>query len=146
MTSFFSKSTRNQFRKKIVNFLYDLIKLSEFNENIVSYVIKSWHFVFPYMSFLLYMCAPLVVGYILLIILLLFWGLFIYLEGCFLSYLEYKLSKETYVNVMDPYLLLGGWEINNKNRFNMTIFIVNFYFLVSFLIIYVRLKIRNKGL
>ena len=144
MTSFFSKSTRKQFRKKIVTFLYDLIKISKVNENVVSYVIKSWHFVFPYMSFLIYMSAPIVLGYTLLIILLLFWGLFLYLEGCFLSYLEFKLNKESYVNVMDPYLLLGGCELTNENRYNMTILIVNFYFLISFLIVYIRLKIKNR--
>lgn len=146
MTSFFSKSTRKQFRKKIVTFLYDLIKISKVNENVISYVIKSWHFVFPYMSFLIYMCAPLAIGSILLIILLLFWGLFLYLEGCFLSYLEFKLHKESYVNVMDPYLLLSGLELTNENRYNMTIIIVNFYFFISFLIFYIRLKIKNRRL
>ena len=63
--------------------------------------------------------------------------LFLYLDGCFLTIVEYKLCKND-MNIIDPYILLGEDEITPNTRYWYTLGIALLYFTATFLILYVR--------
>jgi hypothetical protein len=39
---------------------------------------------------------------------------------------------------MDPYLVTLNWEINEENRYNITLYMVSLYFILMFTILYFR--------
>jgi len=69
--------------------------------------------------------------------LLMAFALFLYLEGCFLTIVEYKLCKND-SNIIDPYILLGGDKITPTTRYWYTMGVASVYFIFAFLILYAR--------
>ena len=86
--------------------------------------------------------APLWLGIVALVVSLLFWCLFTYLNGCFLSNIEYKLDSDRFINIIDPYLVMFGYPMNDENRYSGTIYLVYLYFAILFSILYIRFKLR----
>jgi hypothetical protein len=103
-------------------------------------MIKAWHFTFAYMTIFVFLFAPLWMGAILSFILLTFLGLYIYLKGCFISHLEYKLCKKDFINIVDPYLIAMDYDITDDNRYTGTIIIVIIYFCITLPILFYRIN------
>jgi multisubunit Na+/H+ antiporter MnhE subunit len=139
-TSFFDESYRKNTRLRIANFFNNLLRKTNISPKILSFVIKSWHFTFPYTTLVIYLFASLWVSYIIMFILLIFCGLFIYLKGCFVSNLEILLDSENPINIIDPYLEMCDIDINSENRYNATVLLAISYCLMVFFIFYIRLK------
>lgn len=139
-TSFLDESYRKNIRIRIAKFLNNLIRKTNISPKILSFVVKSWHFTFPYTTLVIYLFGPLWLSYFVMFILLIFCGLFIYLKGCFVSNLETLLDSENSINIIDPYLEMCDIEINSENRYNVTVLVAISYCLMVFFIFYIRLK------
>lgn len=133
-----------EYRKNIRNYMakiiYDFLKQTNISSKTLAFMIKAWHFTFPYMTLFIYLFAPLWICYTLIIVLLIFCVIFVYLKGCFVSSLEHMLDSENSTNIIDPYLELFNIEITNDTRYNATIFIAFMYFVMVSIILYGRLK------
>lgn len=142
MNTLFDMEYRKKYRKQLVNYLYDKILDTSYPPNICAFVVKAIHFMIPYIVYIICSFAPLWLGIVALVVSLLFWGLFIYLNGCFLSNIEYKLDSDRFINIIDPYLVMFGYPISDENRYSGTIYLVYLYFSIVFSILYIRFKLR----
>ena len=142
MNTLFDIEYRKKYRKQLVNYLYDKILDTSYPPNISAFVVKAIHFMIPYIVYIICLFAPLWLGIVALVVSLLFWGLFLYLNGCFLSNIEYKLDSGRFINIIDPYLVMFGYPINDENRYSGTIYLVYLYFAIVFSILYIRFKLR----
>jgi hypothetical protein len=127
----------------LVNYLYKKFQNTNTPPHIWAFVIKAIHFTIGYFTNLIYIFAPLGFSIFTLVVSLCFWSLFLYLKGCFLSNIEYKLDKHNFINIIDPYLVMFNYPINDETRHTGTWYIVSIYFSFAFAIIYFRLKMRN---
>ena len=143
MDSFFNIENRKKYRKQLVAYLYDKIIETSYPPNISAFAIKAFHFMLPYMAYLIFIFSPIWLSTIVLVITILVWCLFYYLKGCFLSNLEYKLDSDNFVNIVDPYLVMFDYPVNNQTRYDATLYLVLAFFSVSFSILYIRLKMRH---
>ena len=66
--------------------------------------------------------------------------LYIYLKGCFISHLEYKLYKKKFINIVDPYLILLNDDITNENRYKGTLIIALLFMCFVLSILFYRIK------
>jgi hypothetical protein len=135
---FLNYDYRIKLRKKLVNYLYKKLKETNIPNEVLSFMVKCWHFSIFYMVFLLCIFAPKFYGITGVIISGLFVPIYYYFDGCFVSYLEYKLSKKKYVNVIDPYLGLLGYDINDENRKWITPKVAFYYFNLNYLFLFIR--------
>ena len=141
--SYFSTESRNAQRKMLTNFLYDSLRRDDEVSNMhISFVIKSIHFLAPFLMILAGVFAPMWIVYSLFILCILTKILFWYLNGCFLSSVEYKLNKKLDINVVDPLVLAFGEEITAKSRVDVTIKATNW--LITFLAAMIIWK-ENRG-
>ena len=141
--SYFSTESRNAHRKMLTNFLYDTLRREDEVSNMhISFVIKSIHFLAPFLMILAGVFAPVWIVYSLFILCILTKILFWYLNGCFLSSVEYKLNKKLDINVVDPLVLAFGEEITAKSRVDITIKATNW--LITFLAAMIIWK-ENRG-
>jgi len=138
MNYYLDDDYRKKCRKDLVQFFYDILKRANFPDNITAFTIKALHLVFPFVAFVIFLFAPLKFTLILLPMLVFFMLLFIYLKGCFVSHLEYKLCPTDFINIMDPYLVIFGWPVNEENRHAITYMLMCAYFALVFPIIYLR--------
>ena len=143
MSFMFNEKYRRNKRRELVNDLYDKLEGTGVPHNILAFVLKAIHFTMCYFTLLIYLFAPLGISIITLIISIGVWCMFIYTSGCFLSNLEYKLDSRDFINIIDPYLSIANYPINDKTRHTWTWYLVMLYFTISIAIIYIRLKIRN---
>lgn len=147
MDKYFEDTYRRNCRKELANYFYqkinDITSGTETHNHIWAFVIKSLHFTLAYLAYFVYLFAPLWLGLITLVGSLSVWGLFIYLKGCFVSNVEYKLNSENFINVIDPYLVMFGYPINEDTRYSGTLQLVVLYFSIAFAILYFRLKGRH---
>ena len=140
MTDYFDIEYRKKCRKRLVEYLYDLLIRTNIPHPILAFVLKSCHFLISYIIALLVIFAPLPIGIIFTGLSLITFGLFFYFKGCFFSQLEYKLHDKDFINIVDPYLAIVGWDINDENRYTITMYIVCFYFAILFSILYWRIN------
>lgn len=143
MDTYLDESYRRSRRKELVNYLYKKFQNTNTPPHIWAFVIKSIHFTIGYFAILIYIFAPLAFSIFTLIISLGFWSLFLYLKGCFLSNVEYKLDKHKFINIIDPYLAMFSYPINDETQYTGTLYMVSLYFSFAFVIIYFRLKMRS---
>lgn len=142
MDTYFDMEYRKKCRKQLVNYLYNKIIDTSYPPNISAFVMKAIHFMIPYIVYMICLFAPLWLGIVALVVSLLFWCLFTYLNGCFLSNIEYKLDSDRFINIIDPYLVMFGYPMNDENRYSGTIYLVYLYFAILFSILYIRFKLR----
>ena len=131
--SYFSIEGRTTLRKSLVNYFYDALKSDKEETNkMTAFTIKSVHFMIPFVLVPLAVLSPiwLVYGYLIFCVVtkLSFW----YLNGCFLSSVEYKLNKDVDINVVDPLVSVVGERISKKTRIEVTLKATNL--LIAFLI------------
>lgn len=144
MDKYFEDSYRRNCRKDLANYFYQNINdpTGQYN-HIWAFVIKSFHFTVPIYACLIYLCGPLWLGLFTLILSICSWCLFMYLKGCFVSNVEYKLNSDNFINIIDPYLVMCGYPITEDTRYNGTQYIVLIHFIIAFAILYFRLKMRH---
>lgn len=141
MYRYFEDSYRRNCRKKLANYFYQIINGSTGEHNhIWAFIIKSIHFSSPLIFLSIYLFAPL---WICLPTMVMFAGTicsFIYLKGCLVSTIEYKLNNVKFVNIVDPFLLLCGYPINNDTRHIISQYILALQFIGVLAILYFRFK------
>ena len=144
MDKYFEDSYRRNCRKDLANYFYQNINdpTGQYN-HIWAFVIKSFHFTVPIYACLIYLCGPLWLGLFTLVLSICSWCLFMYLKGCFVSNVEYKLNSDNFINIIDPYLVMCGYPITVETRYNGTQYIVLIHFIIAFAILYFRLKMRH---
>jgi hypothetical protein len=141
---YFEDTYRRNCRKMLADFFYQKINnIPGPYNHIWAFVIKSIHFTGGFMAGFIYLFGPMWLSLITLVVSLFFWGLFLYLNGCFVSNVEYKLDSTNFINVIDPYLVIFGYPINEETRYSGTLHLVVFYFSAAFTVLYLRLKMRN---
>lgn len=138
MTHYFDINYRKNLRKQIVDSLYNYLKSTRFPPDIMAFMIKAHHFTFPLATYFIFLYAPMFIVYTLFFIEFIFTILYIYLRGCFVSHLEYKLHKENFINISDPILLLFDYPINKENQFKATLYSVIVYFISVIFILLIR--------
>lgn len=138
MNNYLDDEYRKNCRKVLVQFCYDILQKANLPDNITAFTIKALHLVFPFVAFVVFLFAPFKLTMVLLPMLLFFIALFVYLKGCFVSHLEYKLCPTDFINIMDPYLAVLGWPINDENRHTITYILMCIYFIFVVSIIYYR--------
>lgn len=144
MEKYFEDSYRRKCRKDLANYFYQNINdpTGQYN-HMWAFVIKAFHFTVPIYACLIYLCGPIWLGLITLVLSLCSWSLFMYLKGCFVSNVEYKLNSDNFINIIDPYLVMCGYPITEDTRYNGTQYIVLIHFIIAFAILYFRLKMRH---
>jgi hypothetical protein len=141
MTDYFDIEYRKKCRKKLVDSIYGYLTTNtKVPHRIWAFVIKSCHFLISYVIVLLTLFAPLPIGFIMTGLSIITFGLFFYFKGCFVSQLEYKLHDKDFINIVDPYLTVVGWDINDENRYTITMYVVYLYFAILFSILYWRMN------
>ena len=139
---YFDEVYRKECRKMIVNYIYDYFDKTKYPNNILAFMIKSFHFTFGYISIFIIIFANLWIGIAIVVILLIYGGL--YFKGCIISHLEYKLCKTDFINIIDPYLISMNYDLTNNNRYIVTSKLIKIYFMVTLPILYYRFNnIKN---
>jgi hypothetical protein len=146
MTDFFSIEYRKSCRKYLADKVYTFFNNSTISNKIWAFLIKMIHFLMPFVLILITLYASFSICVILMIITVLIFFMFNYLQGCFLSQVEYKLYNKDFINVVDIYLAILGWDINDETRKTITIYAVIVYHIIIFTILYIRFNIKINHL
>ena len=143
MYAYFEDSYRISCRKELANYFYQIIN-GEHN-HIWAFVIKALHFSLFSPIICIYLFGPLWLCLTALAISVCFMCGFIYLKGCFISTLEYKLDSNNFINIIDPCLVLCGYPITYNTRDNATRYIVSLLFIIALAILYFRFKMTTNN-
>ena len=133
----FSFEYRKGVKKSLVNYLYNLFlsyKSERYSNELIGFTIKALHLVHPINCLLFIFMGSKYIAISTFISVLLVLLLFIYLNGCFLSALEYKINKQD-ITIADPVVMLFNDDITPENRKFYSIFIISLYIVFSFFII-----------
>lgn len=137
----FDKEYRTSQRKNLVKYIFDILDNTQCPNKIWAFIIKSLHFTLPiYLFFFVFILASKNLCIFCYLFLVFFLLLYIYLQGCFISSLEYKLYSKNFINIIDPYIMLFNYKITNDNRFYGTFTIAFTYFLVVSIVLFYRFQ------
>lgn len=128
---------RKVLRKKLVEGMLNYMRGSGLPDKLNGFLLKSLHFHIPWYFLLLFLLLPIDLALYSLIPLLVSLGFFLYLRGCFLTIVEYKLCQDD-TNIIDPYIILCKEEINDKTRYRYTLGVAALYFSIVALILTTR--------
>ena len=131
---------RKQRRKDIVNYLYgkyNQYKSDKYSDELVGFCIKAAHFIHPFTCMLLIVCAPFYISLATYAFVIGVFLMFIYLNGCFLTSLEYKINGQD-ITIADPIIMLCNDTINYENRQTYTIYTILLYILIATLVVVYR--------
>lgn len=129
---------RKKHRNLFVDFMFNNLKKLNYNDNVLSFIIKSIHCNTPFYCLGLFMILPFNKIYIPATYLLSVFILYLYFDGCFLTMLEYKLNNHNFVNIIDPFLNMTKLPINSRNRNIYTLYISEVYFYAVFILLLLR--------
>jgi hypothetical protein len=136
----FLKETRRENRKIFVNYIFNKLDKINIPNKMIAFLIRSWHFQTPFNFMVGIILLNFRLGCITLLPLIISFFLFFYFDGCFLSIIEYKLDKENHLNIIDPYLIWSGQELNEQNRFTTTLVVSFIYFIIVGFILFYKYK------
>ena len=136
--NYFDITYRKNLRKNLVNMIYNQLIKTNYPPHIMAFVIKAHHFSFPLATYFIFLFAPLYLIYIVYAVILIFFILYIYLQGCFISHLEYKLHNKDFINIADPILALFDYPINKDNQYLATLYATIIYITSAIIIVYMR--------
>ena len=134
----FYKDFRISVRRKLVNFILSILDRINLPNKVKAFLIRSCHFQTPVNFLILVLVLEFKFAVICIVPLIIAFILFIFFEGCFITNIEYKLDKENHLNIIDPYLYFFNIKINDNNRFNYSIIIALFYFLLVGIILFIK--------
>ena len=147
MCPIFTSAYRQQVRKYLTESFYSWFQSqTTMPPHVLEFVIKSFHFQHIFIAFLSIIMLPFEVYARI------FWAsaclfcVFIYLDGCILSNIEYKLcsNKKEFINIIDPFLYLIKKTPNTDNRYYYTMFLAVFYFIGCLVKYGVYLELQNS--
>jgi hypothetical protein len=130
--------TKKYIRNKIVDFTIYNLRLTGLPDYMLGFMLKTQHFSTPFYFLILYILLPIKYAYWALLPLFSSIVLFLLLDGCFLTIVEYKLTKKKDYNVIDPYILFLGDDISLKTRYWYTLGVSTVYFINVFILLYLR--------
>lgn len=136
----FKKEYRKNVKNKLVNYLYSLYlrnKDDRYSDDLIVFTIKALHLVHPLNCLVVMFFAPKIISITTFFSVVLVLIMFIYLDGCFLSSLEYKINKLD-VTIADPMIMLFKDDITTENRIFYSITTIIIYLIFSLLILYFR--------
>uniref|UniRef100_A0A6C0BSI7 Uncharacterized protein n=1 Tax=viral metagenome TaxID=1070528 RepID=A0A6C0BSI7_9ZZZZ len=124
-------------RNMVISYLMRKLALINIPNKIKAFIIKSMHFQAPLNGLIFISIVKFNIALYTYFLFIIAFILFVYFRGCFLTIIEYKLDKENFMNIADPYLHLYNIEITNDNRYYSILYIAIFYMVfVSWLLLY----------
>lgn len=136
----FSRECRKKAKNKIVNGLYDLYlkyKDDRYSDDLIVFLIKSLHMHHPVYCMGAVCFGPKIQAIFTYITVILVLIAFIYLNGCFLSALEYKINKQD-VTIADPIIMLFRDDITLENRIFYSISTIGLYLFFALVVLICR--------
>ena len=127
-------------RDTIVKIILTVLDKINLPNKIKAFIIKSMHIQAPINGFALIILSNFRFGICIYSIFVLVFILFFYFNGCFITIVEYKLDKENFINIADPYLYITNSELTDENRYYSIIYIGIFYMIVSAWILLYKFK------
>ena len=118
-------------RDTIVKVILTVLDKINLPNKIKAFIIKSMHMQAPINGFTLIVLSNFRVGICIYLVFVFVFILFFYFNGCFITIVEYKLDKENFINIADPYLYMTNSEFTDENRYYSIIYIGIFYMIVS---------------
>ncbi len=115
---FISKETRNS----LVEYVIYLIKKTGFSDEISCFILRITHIIIPLLVIVLAMTNSKYFASLSIIIIIIVDILFLLFNGCILTIVERKLSRENYT-LIDPLLNMYNVKNTNSNRRNVTKFL-----------------------
>ena len=133
-------------RSTITNRLFNFFDKMKIPNNILAFIIKSYHFHYPFYSLIFIILFPIPLACIQLLLCIISFLCYIYFDGCILTILEYKLNnKKDDIHIIDFLLHSLQYEITNENRINVTIIVAGYYFILVFFILWIRIMNLKKN-
>ncbi len=124
---FFDIKFRKRIRKRIIHFYLWILSFINLPPKILGLLIKICHFQTPAaIIFILFFC-PKCIAYFFTIAIWWVVLIFFYLNGCFLTVVEYKLDNQD-ITMMDPIIYWCGDKITHQSR-NVYSFFIGMYYL-----------------
>ena len=127
-------------RDTIVKIILTILDKINLPNKIKAFIIKSMHMQAPINGFTLIVLSNFRVGICIYLVFVFVFILFFYFNGCFITIVEYKLDKENFINIADPYLYMTNSELTDENRYYSIIYIGIFYMIVSTWILLYKFK------
>lgn len=127
-------------RDTIVKVILNILDKINLPNKIKAFIIKSMHMQAPINGFTLIVLSNFRVGICIYLVFVFVFILFFYFNGCFITIVEYKLDKENFINIADPYLYMTNSELTDENRYYSIIYIGIFYMIVSTWILLYKFK------
>ena len=124
-------------RKILVNDCINNLRKTGLPDETLGFLLKSLHFHTPWYHMIYFIFLPKPFALLAIIPLLSALVLFLYLDGFFVhnNLLGWH---DKHMNIIDPYILLGGDDITPTTRYWYTLGVASIYFTIAFLILYVR--------
>lgn len=127
-------------RDTIVKVILNILDKINLPNKIKAFIIKSMHMQAPINGFTLIVLSNFRVGICIYLVFVFVFILFFYFNGCFITIVEYKLDKENFINIADPYLYMTHSELTDENRYYSIIYIGIFYMIISTWILLYKFK------
>lgn len=124
-------------RNKIVEYFKNKWESGKISKKSLGIIMRSFHMSAPIFFILIASFAPKKVVWIVLFLLLIIFLMFFIFDGCILSMIEHKICDDDFT-IADPFLELLEWEKNSKNRFNVTLLVGLFYYVIIGIIYSIR--------
>lgn len=118
-------------RDIIVKFILTALDTINLPNKIKAFIIKSIHVQAPINGISIIILSNFRIGICIYMIFVFVFALFFYFKGCFITIVEYKLDKENFMNIADPYLHLSNSELTDENRYYSIIYIGILYMIIS---------------
>ena len=122
MTNIFNLTYRKNLRRQLTKNFISLIEKNKIPKNIIGTWIRSLHFISPFILLFFVLTGSKYLAHLSIITLFILLAAFIYFNGCILSAFEKGLFEND-ENITDIFLYLSNYEINNKNRYKITVII-----------------------
>lgn len=127
----FYLTNSNKHRTLLIDFIIKILDMINIPNNIKAFLIKSIHFHAPFNGFIFMLLTKFRIAIIVHMAFIMCLILFVYFRGCFLTIIEYRLDKDNFINIADPYLYLNGMEISDENRYYIIMYIAIIYIVAS---------------
>ena len=128
---------RKELRGNLVKSIINKARNFGISDNALGSTIRAIHYSLPVICFMVILVGSYNKSLAVFIYLLIALVAFLYFDGCFLSIIEYKLSNMD-MNMVDPFLLVTGYERTNKNRYDCSLILAAIYLLILSIIFYIR--------
>ena len=124
-------------RNKIVEYFKNKWESGKISKKSLGIIMRSFHMSAPIFFILIASLDTKKVVWIVLFLLLIIFLMFFIFDGCILSMIEHKICDDDFT-IADPFLELLEWEKNSKNRFNVTLLVGLFYYVIIGIIYSIR--------